>query len=189
MSNNDIARVYAASYIEVAQKNNKLDDFKDAIIEIVALLAENKDLSKYLHSPGVSKLSKKNIIKKMFENHFSKYVINFILLLIENQRLEIISDINDEVNKAIDLLENNQRVTIVSKLKLTNDIREKIISKLKKQLQKNIIITEKMDKSILGGIIIKIGDLVIDGSFRKDLKKIKNNLLNSKVRSEVAYEN
>jgi len=57
-----------------------------------------------------------------------------------------------------------------------------------KKLGKEIIITEQVDESILGGIIIKINDLVIDGSLAKGLKNIRRNLLNSKVRSEMAYE-
>ncbi|MDR3237005.1 MAG: F0F1 ATP synthase subunit delta, partial [Spirochaetia bacterium] len=59
---------------------------------------------------------------------------------------------------------------------------------LKKKFNKDVIINEKTDKNILGGIIIKAGDLVIDGSLAENLKKIRYSLLNSKVRSEVAYE-
>jgi F-type H+-transporting ATPase subunit delta len=65
---------------------------------------------------------------------------------------------------------------------------DKIKLEVGKKLNKEIIITEQVDESILGGIIIKIGDLVIDGSLAKGLKNIRRNLLNSKVRSEMAYE-
>jgi F-type H+-transporting ATPase subunit delta len=67
-------------------------------------------------------------------------------------------------------------------------LKNKLLAKLKDILKKDIILNEEIDKEILGGIIIKIGDTVIDGSLVKDLKNITNNMLNSKVRSELAYE-
>ena len=59
---------------------------------------------------------------------------------------------------------------------------------MKAKFKKEIILNEVVKSEILGGIIIKVGDTVIDGSLAKDLKNIKKNLLKSKVRSEVAYE-
>ena len=88
----------------------------------------------------------------------------------------------------IDDVNNRQRVTIITSVDLDSTLKSKLTAKLKDVLKKEIIIKEEIDPSILGGIIIKVGDTVIDGSLAKDLRNIKNNLLNSKVRSEVAYE-
>ena len=65
---------------------------------------------------------------------------------------------------------------------------DKISKDLGKKFDKTVIINEEIDESIIGGIILKIGDMVIDGSIAKDLIKIKEKLINSKVRSELAYE-
>ena len=87
-----------------------------------------------------------------------------------------------------DIHNNRERITVITQTSLDESLIESIKSQIGKKLNKEIIVTEKVDESILGGIIIKIGDLVIDGSLSKGLKNIKSNLLNSKVRSEVAYE-
>jgi F-type H+-transporting ATPase subunit delta len=87
-----------------------------------------------------------------------------------------------------DIANNRQRITVITQSNLNATLLDKIKLEVGKKLNKEIIITEQVDESILGGIIIKIGDLVIDGSLAKGLKNIRRNLLNSKVRSEMAYE-
>ena len=67
-------------------------------------------------------------------------------------------------------------------------MREKITETLKSKFRKEIILDEIIDQKIIGGIVIRVGDLIIDASLAKDLKNIKEKLLISKVRSEAAYE-
>ena len=87
-----------------------------------------------------------------------------------------------------DIANNRQRITVITQSNLNATLLDKIKVEIGKKLGKEIIVSEQVDESILGGIIIKIGDLVIDGSLAKGLKNIRRNLLNSKVRSEMAYE-
>lgn len=188
MAVNDIARVYASSIVELSQEKNILPQIEEELKFVSDLLNENSDLKQYLISPGFSRDSKKEFVGKVFDGQLSEHLVNFLNVLIENDRQSFIEDIYEAMIELIDVANNRQRVTIVSQTKCESSILDKIISVLKDKLKKDIIITEEVDDSILGGIIIKIGDLVIDGSLAKDLKKIKTNLLNSKVRSELAYE-
>ena len=88
----------------------------------------------------------------------------------------------------IDIENNRQRIEVVSSVKLNTEIVNKIEVTLGNKLGKEIILKEVVDETILGGIIIKIGDLVFDGSVIKDLRNIKRNLVKRKVGSEVGYE-
>jgi F-type H+-transporting ATPase subunit delta len=186
---NDIARVYATSLVEIAQKDNILSQIESELKFVADIVIDINDFSKYLSSPGISKDSKKGFIRKIFSNELSELTVNFLETLIENDRQTAIVDIYDAVIEQIDIVNNKQRATIISSVSLDANLLKSIENKLKEQLQKDIIITKKIDEKILGGVIIKIDDLVIDGSLVKDLKNIKKRLLNSKVRSEVAYEN
>ena len=185
---NEVARVYASSLAEIGQEKNILNQLEEEMKFVTELLKEDRELNQFFTSPGFSKDSKKDFISKVFSGKLSESVVNLLNLLVENDRQAIVGDIYLALNKLIDEANNRKEVTIVSCEKLDESSIDNIKAKLKDKLNKDIVINEEIDKSILGGIIIKIDDLVIDGSLSKGLKNIRKNLLNSKVRSEVAYE-
>lgn len=188
MIENNIARVYATSLLDVAVENNLTEQIQEELEFVAELFAEEDDFRSYMNSPNFSKQEKHNFINKALEGRLSEYIVNLLNVLIEHGRQANISDINTAFNTLVDELNNRMKVEVVSVSKLDNETIESIKSVLKQKFGKDIILSETTDKTILGGIIIKAGDLVIDGSLAENLKKIRDNLLNSKVRSEVAYE-
>ncbi len=188
MAGNDIARVYASSLVEIGRDKDILPQLEGELKFVVDLINEDWDLRQYLTSPGFVKESKKKFINDVFSGKLSEYIVNLLNILIENDRQSLIGEVYQAVVDLADQFSNRQRVTVVSRDNLDSTTLDKISSVLKNKLDKEIILKEEIKESILGGIIIKIDDLVIDGSLAKDLKNIRNNLLNSKVRSEVAYE-
>lgn len=188
MASNYIARVYATSLTEVGQSNNVLDLLSEELEFVAGVFAEEKDFQSFLISPSFSRDTKKEFIARVFSGNLSEYIINFLNVLIENGRQVDLPDINAAFNSLMDELKNKMRVEVTSTVKLADPTLENIRSVLKQKFGKEIVLIEKIDESILGGIIIKAGDLVIDGSLSENLKKIRYNLLNSKVRSEAAYE-
>ncbi len=188
MAGNEVARVYAASLVEIGDEKDVLSQLEEELGFVSGLMKEDKYFKEYLISPSFSQESKKEFLKKVFSGKLSDYIVKFLRILIENDRQSAIGEIHESMVDLIDIANNRQRVTVITRDKLDDVTVNKIQSDLKAKLNKEIILTEKVDESILGGIIIKIGDLVVDGSLAKGLKNIRNTLLNSKVRSEVAYE-
>ncbi len=188
MAVNEIARVYAASLVEVGQENKILDQIEEEMKAVSDIYNEDRDFRLFITSPGFSKESKKEIIDKVFSKTVSEYMVNLLNLLIENDRQSFINDINTALTELIDEVNNRLRIDVVTADNLDKDSLKRITEELKKKYNKDVIINEDKDESILGGIIIKIDDLVIDGSLIKDLKNIRTNLLNEKVRSDLAYE-
>ena len=188
MAVNDIARVYAASLVEIGQEKGILSQFEEETEFVSGLIVDDNDFRQFMISPSFSKDRKKEFVEKVFSKNLSDDFINFLNILIDNDRQSALPDINDAIKELIDEANDRLRVTVISPDGCDKDTLDTIHSELKNKYNKEIILNEKVDKSILGGIIIKINDLVIDGSLIKDLKNINKNLLNSKVRSEVAYE-
>lgn len=188
MAANDIARVYASSLIDIGQEKKILPDIEEEIKFIAGMITENKDFRQFLVSPGITKDAKKDFIEKVFKGKLSDSIVNFLKVLVDNDRQSAIVEIYEALEGFIDDVNNRQRVTIITSVDLDSSLKSKLAAKLKDVFKKEIILKEEIDPSILGGIIIKVGDTVIDGSLAKDLRNIKNNLLNSKVRSEAAYE-
>jgi F-type H+-transporting ATPase subunit delta len=185
---NDIARVYASSLVEFGQQKNVLPELEEGIRFLADLVTENKELRLFLVAPEIAKESKKEFIEKVFKGNLSDYMINFLKVLLDNDRQSCLVEIQQAMEALLDQVNNRQKVTIVTSVALDSAMKDKLGAKLKDVLKKEIILREEVNTGILGGVIIKVGDTVIDGSLMKDLRNIKNNLLNSKVRSEVAYE-
>lgn len=188
MTASDIARVYATSLLEIGQEKNILPRLEQEFKFVSELISHNMDLRALLTSPGFSTDKKIALINKAFYGRLSDYVVNCINLLIKNGRQNIIGDIYKALLDQIDLAGNKQRVTVISRYKLDRSIIKKIKARLKRKINKVIILREETDESILGGIIIKINDLVIDGSLKNDLKNIEIDLLNRRIGSDTAYE-
>ena len=188
MAVNDVARVYANSLFDIAKDKNILQQAEDELKAVSDIVAEEDEFRRYLNAPGITIESKKGFIDKVFDGKVSEYIVNLLKLLIDNGRQSSIADIYKAFVELNDSANNRQRITVVSQSGLDSSLLDSIKSEVGKKFGKEIIITEQVDESILGGIIIKVGDLVIDGSLAKGLKNIRRNLLNSKVRSEVAYE-
>lgn len=188
MASNEVANVYAGALLDLAQSKDAVSQMEEELAFVAELASSDRDLMLYLNSPGISSDSKKAFIDKAFSGELSEIIVNFLKVLIDNDRQSEIPSINESMVDLIDDINNRQRVSLISSSKLDDGLKNKIIKALEDKLQKSVIIDEIVDESILGGIVIKIDDLVIDGSLVKDLKKLREKLINSKVRSEVAYE-
>ncbi len=183
-----MARAYASALIEIGQEQNTLPRIEEEVGFVASLLTADRDLTLYFNAPGVSKGAKKAFIDRVFGGELSEITINFLKVVIDNNRQLSIRDIHASLIELIDILNNRQHVSIISSTKLNSDMLKKIKESLESKFKKEIIVDEVIDEKIIGGIVIKIGDLIIDGSLAKDLRYIKDKLLYSKVRSEAAYE-
>ncbi len=188
MAVNEVARVYAGALLEIAREKNILQRVEDELAVLSALVVEDGDFGMFCETPNISADSKKEFIEKVFKNSFSEEMINFLKVLIDNNRLNEIRSINEAFHQMLDEENGRLRVVITGIEAFDRALVDKIKDALAKKFKKEILIEEKIDKSILGGIIIRIGDLIIDGSLIKDLNNIRRNLLSSKIRSGAAYE-
>lgn len=188
MAANDIARVYARSLVDVGKEKGILNQLDEEMKFLSELIEQDNLLKSFLSSPSISKKSKLSFVKKVFSDHLSNYTVNLLNVLIENGRQSVVPDIYEYLGILINEINNRQRVTLITSEKLDDTIKEKIKNELTSKLKKEILIDEVINKDILGGLVIKIGDKVINGSLSKDLQNIKKTLLNSKVRRELAYE-
>jgi F-type H+-transporting ATPase subunit delta len=188
VAGNDVSRTYAGALLEIAQQKNILPAIEEEMGFLASLVNEERELMLYLNAPGVSKDSKKELVDKVFAGKLSDVAINFFKVLIDNNRQSLIRDVYQSLVHEIDVINNRQRVKVTTSAKLGTDMVQKIKDALTDKFKKVIILDEVIDPKIIGGVVIKIGDLIIDGSLAKDLRNIREKLLLSKVRSEMVYE-
>ena len=183
-----VANIYAGALLEIGQENNTLERIEEELNFLSGLFSEDKRLMQFLNTPGITIASKKDFVDKVLKDRLSDVSMNFLKLLIDNGRQSIIQSVHELLIGLIDQVYNRQRVVVVTSGKLEKGTLGELRDLLREKYEKEIILQEEIDESILGGIILKIGDLIVDGSLANDLRNIEKSLLRRKVRSESSYE-
>lgn len=171
-------RRYALALYEVAERRGKVEEYLQEGREIIELIKNNQEISKILKHPEISTSKKKKIFIEIFKGKINEELLSFILLLIEKDRILHMEEKFREMEK-IHLEKQNILVANVKTVVPLNDNqRKKIVEKLEKKYNKRIILKEKIDKALIGGVYVRVGDDVIDGSIKSKFEEIKKVVLN-----------
>lgn len=171
-----IGRRYATSLFEVAKELDKVEIIYDEISFIVENFTNNNDFYQFFITPKVSKDERKKVIENIYGGKISEEVINFLKLLLDKKRASEIFMIKEFFEKLLDESRNIKRVTIESVIELTDDHKEKLIEKLKKSIGSEIVLENIINPDILGGIIMKIDNEIIDNSVLAKLNSIEKSI-------------
>lgn len=188
VATSEVAKVYAGALLEIGHEKNAISNVEEELSFLADLLKNDHDLMRYFSAPGITKDAKKQFVDKVFGSELSELMVNFLKVLIDNGRQQDIPDINVAFSELLDIVNNRQKITLVSSVKLDLDIINRIKKGLEDRFNKNIIVEEVIKPTILGGIIVQVDDLIIDASLANDLLKLREKLLQSKIRGEVVYE-
>ncbi len=172
-----ISKTYGEALFELALEHGEPDAMAEQIKLLRQVLRENPEFVKLICHPKISKQEKMEVVKTVFEGRFSEEVTGFLLLLVEKER-------GEELDGILDFFEAKMReykkigvVQVTSAVDLTEEQRSKIETKLLSQTSYEKLETEyRVDASLLGGMIIRIGDRVADSSIRSKLDAMERNL-------------
>ena len=166
-------RRYALALYEVAERKEKVQEYIDQSSEIADLIKNHDDIQQVLKHPEISTSKKKATFTRLFDGKIDEEVLNFLLILIEKDRIFNLQGIVNAMMK-IRLERNNTLIADVrTVIPLTTEQRESLISKLERNYNKNIILHEEIDKGILGGVMVRVGSDLMDGTVISKLKEMK----------------
>ncbi len=171
--NSKSAKRYAKALIELASKDVSFDKIYFDMNFIIGIISKNPDLANFLETPVISKNDKKDVLEKIFLNRVCEPVLNFLFLLNENSRLNILDDICASFKEYLDEEKNILNVYVTSCVELSYEQKNALKTKLEARLGKNINTEYNIQNSVLGGLIIKINDTVIDLSLKKRIENLK----------------
>ncbi len=172
---------YAKALFDLAVEEKQLESFGKELAGIYDILLNHPDLEKLLYHPRILEDDKKDMMKKILESVVSPLVLNFILLVIDKGRESILKEIIEHFQYLEREARNIMEVQVFTAFKLTSDNQKKLISKLGGLTNKVIELKETIDPSLIGGIKLRIGDQIIDGSIQRHMELIKENLANIQV--------
>lgn len=175
-----VAKRYAVAFYELAIEENMLDTWYGELNAIVESFYGEKDFMTILNSPRLNRQEKKNLVDKVLEGKASGAVDNLLKLLIDRDRFRILDEVFEELEKLYLNEKNIVHAEVYSVMNLGEARLEELKKILEVKLEKHIVIENKIDASLIGGIMLKIGDKIIDGSIKRRLELLKDDLLTAK---------
>ncbi len=170
-----IARPYAKAAFEYALANSNVTDWANAL-DFASQVASNKDVAAIISNPALSSEEKGNVLLKIGEGKVSDKVENFIKLLARNHRLEALPAIKQRFEVLKAEYEKAAEVEVISASPLSDEQLARLNEKLTTKLGRKVNIETRIDESLIGGLVIRANDMVIDGSVRGKLDKLSESL-------------
>ncbi len=176
-----VAQRYAFSFYEVGLETDELDAMFEEVKALADIFAENTDFFKLLTIPSVAKNEKDALIAEVFEGKLSVHTLNFIRLLTEKGRMNNFPLIKEEFKKLYYQKKNIKEVEAVTAIPLKDELFQKLKAKLEQITGKDVLLTNRVDPSVLGGVLLKMDDDQTDGSVIARLNSLKAQLATTKA--------
>lgn len=173
MENMKISKTYASAIFKMAQDNDQIFPVLEMLDVLLKRVNQDEDFKNFLRYPVISDADKKNIINSIY-NDIKDMPIDILDYLLDKKRLQDIENIRNEYVKIYYEVHNQLIVTAIFAKEISKEQQENLEKKLEKMKNKKILLHIEIDKDIIAGGIIKIGDEVIDGSLKSQIKKFKN---------------
>lgn len=177
MKNLIIAKRYAKALFNLGQEDGRVEQYGQELDGFVRLLGELPDLANAMQNPLYTEAARKTVFHAIAERiGLSPILMSFINLLIEKKRVQNIAEIAEFYHRLIDAHANIARAQIRAATQLNEDVVQEIAQTLEKMTGKHVVVEFQQDSSLIGGIVAKIGDVVLDGSVRRQLLTFKETM-------------
>ena len=177
MKNLAIARRYAKALLLIGKEDGQTDQYRQELEGVANLMVQQKALADTIANPLYNAGERKKVFQNVIEKlSLSKAMSSFLMLLFDKGRISFIVSINDFFQTLADELNGVARASLVSANKLPSEAIEKIRAALSKKTGKEIVLEVKEDPGLIGGIVTRIGDLVLDGSIKTQLLNMRESL-------------
>ena len=169
---------YAQAAFELALEGNELESWQESLKKIADSTA-SEELMALLESPRVPFDAKKELLQKQLDK-ISPFAFNLALLLVQKGSLSLSRDILRQFTALLDAHRGVERANVIAAVPLSDEDRKTISSRLGKMVERKVVVEDKVDSSIIGGFIARIGDMLVDGSVRQRLESLKKSLVEAR---------
>lgn len=168
----ELAQVYARSLFEVAREQGKLDELREQLGQFADALQENGDLRIFFFSPYFSTPEKQAALARLLEGADAQF-LNFLALLIENHRMPVIFRARRAYEQLWEQENRLLAVEITSAIELDDATTGSVTESIGKSTGRRVTLSTRVDPDILGGIVVRVGNSILDASIRSRLEQLR----------------
>ena len=172
-----VARVYAQAMLDLVDSGADLGRMFDDLHAVQKLVDTDRTFFEFFASPRLGPAVKKRVLNEAFGGELDRPVMGLLHVLVDKRREMVFDNIVDEFDRYKDLREGRLHAEITVARPLDDDQKSELKSKLEAATGKEIRLHEKIDPKVLGGLIVKLGDKVIDGSVRRRLNRLRRQMV------------
>ena len=175
--NKGIIKKYTQALFNVAVKKNDINQISDRLHNIRSILKSVPELNQLLITRRVQVQDKINMLKNILGDNISNIEMDLLVLLMENGHMMLFGEVVKRFDYLLDKESKLVKVHITSSSILSDDEVERISSKIENNIQKEVEVEMETDESIIGGIKLRVGNTLIDGSIYSHLQKMRDTLI------------
>ena len=177
-----VGTTYGEALFELAVEEKKEDEFLDEVMQLKKLLIENPDFGKLMNHPKVMKEEKLKVLREVFENRISKELLGFLHLVVSKDRYGEIDAILDYFIDEVKTLKGIGIAYVTTAFHLSEAKKKEIEAKLLETTSfRQMEMHYQIDEDLIGGMVIRIGDRVVDSSVKNKLFDLQRELLRTQV--------
>lgn len=179
-----VAKRYAEALFEASLDLDKLTEFNSEINFISDVFEENPELKVIFEHPKLSKAEKKDILNELFKEKVSVEILNLCYIMVDKGRSKNLKDVSEEYTKLANKKQGIVEATAKTAVKMTPEELENLQTTLSKKLDKKVILSNAIDNTVVGGVVVEVEGKIIDGSIKGKLNEIYRSLNNMKLTRE-----
>jgi len=172
-----IADRYAKAFIDLGQNQNLLDKFNDDLALLKETIENNKELKDFFEHPLIQPADKKDVVNSIFSEQISNYTLNLVKLLIDKNRTLLIVLLYEHYRGMLNKMRNISTAKVITAIEISDEIKDRLKEKLEKVFNQTIEIKTEINQEIIAGMIVKVGDKVLDGSVKTKFENMKKSLV------------
>lgn len=177
MRSTTIAREYAEALFLLGEKTAQEEEFGSAFSDLTRLLREEARFGRFLDSPKIQLGQKQAVVRKALDGRVPQLFLHFLLLVLERGRQRLIPFIAEEYQELLDRKSGRFPVEVTIAREIDDTAEHELADRLSALLERHVVPSIKVDPRILGGILVRFGDWVLDGSLRRRLMLLRRRML------------
>jgi len=177
MRDSTIARNYAEALLELARRAEDPPGWGKLIRDVASGIEQDVTLRRFLESPRISEAQKNEVFFQALGDRVPRHFLRFLQTLVRKRRQNLIPDIAIEYDNLLDIDEGRVHANVTVAAAVGADEESSIAKELSRVIGKTVVPHMQVNPAILGGVVVKIGDTVMDGSVRRRLARLKSRML------------
>ena len=165
----------------LARREEKLDQVGAELAAFIELVRTNELVGSFLLAPQISTDTKIDVLRKALTGKLGPEVVKFLLLTCTKRRLDQLAAIGADYEDLLNKHYNRLEVTATSAKALTDSEKQSLAAKIAAHLKQEVVIKANVDSSLVAGLVCRIGDVVYDGSLRRRIQLLSNQMLKAKI--------